>query len=62
MAQPKFTLYKYVKLQGGWRYCKATFHDNVKTSSATGLTAHLEERNQQTGGTGIAPYSIAYSR
>ncbi len=30
MAQPKFTLYKYVKLQGGWRYCKAAFHDNGK--------------------------------
>ena len=30
MAQPKFTLYKYVKLQGGWRYCKAAFHENVK--------------------------------
>jgi hypothetical protein len=27
---PKFALYKYVKLQGGWRYCKAAFHDNVK--------------------------------
>ena len=30
MAQTKFTLYKYVKLQGGWRYCKAAFHENVK--------------------------------
>jgi len=30
MAQLKFTLYKYVKLQGGWRYCKAAFHDNGK--------------------------------
>jgi len=30
MAQPKFTLYKYVKLQSGWRYCKAAFHENVK--------------------------------
>ena len=30
MARPKFALHKYVKLQGGWRYCKAAFHDNVK--------------------------------
>ncbi len=30
MAQPKFTLYKYVKLQAGWRYCKAAFHENSK--------------------------------
>jgi integrase len=30
MAQPKFTLYKYVKLQTGWRYCKAAFHENSK--------------------------------
>jgi len=30
MAQPKFTLYKYIKLQAGWRHRKAAFHDNGK--------------------------------
>ena len=29
MAQPKYTLYKYVKLSGGkWRYCRAARYKN----------------------------------
>jgi len=30
MALPKFTIYKHVKLEYGWRYCKAAFHSNGK--------------------------------
>lgn len=31
MAKPRFSIYKYVKVEGaGWRYCKAAFHDNGK--------------------------------
>jgi hypothetical protein len=31
MAQPKFTLYKYIKLDdGSWRYKKAAFYSNGK--------------------------------
>jgi IS30 family transposase len=31
MAQPKFTLYKYVKLaNGSWRYCNAAFYSSGK--------------------------------
>jgi hypothetical protein len=30
MALPKFTLYKHVKLDSGWRYCKAAWHSNGK--------------------------------
>jgi hypothetical protein len=30
MAISKFTLYKYVKVDGTWRYCKVAFHDNAK--------------------------------
>ncbi len=31
MAQSKFTLYKYIKLAGGyWRYCRAPFYSNGK--------------------------------
>jgi hypothetical protein len=26
----KYTLYKYVKVDGTWRYCKAAYHDNGK--------------------------------
>jgi integrase len=30
MAISKYTLYKYVKVEGTWRYCKAAYHDNGK--------------------------------
>jgi integrase len=30
MAISKYTLYKYVKVTGTWRYCKAGYHDNGK--------------------------------
>ena len=30
MAISKYTLYKYVKVDGRWRYCKAAYHDNGK--------------------------------
>ena len=30
MGISKYTLYKYVKVDGTWRYCKAAYHDNGK--------------------------------
>ena len=30
MAISKYTLYKYVKVHGTWRYCKVAYHDNGK--------------------------------
>ena len=30
MAISKYTLYRYVKVTGTWRYCKAAYHDNGK--------------------------------
>jgi len=30
MGISKYTLYKYVKVAGTWRYCKAAYHDNGK--------------------------------
>ena len=30
MAISKYTLYKYVKVAGIWRYCKAAYHENCK--------------------------------
>ncbi len=30
MARPKYTLHKYVKVEGTWRYCKAAYHYNTK--------------------------------
>ena len=28
MGISKYTPYKYVKVNGTWRYCKAAYHDN----------------------------------
>jgi hypothetical protein len=30
MAISKYTLYKYVKVDGTWRHCEAAYHDNGK--------------------------------
>jgi hypothetical protein len=30
MANSKYTLYKYVKVAGTWRYCKAAYHEDSK--------------------------------
>lgn len=30
MGSSRYTLYKYVKVEGSWRYCKAAYHDNGK--------------------------------
>ena len=30
MGISRYTLYKYVKVDGAWRYCKAAFHENGK--------------------------------
>ena len=46
MANSKYTLYKYVKVDGTWRYCKAAYDDNilfVNVKQAL-LEKHLEGR------------------
>ena len=30
MANSKYTFYKFVKVDGTWRYCKAAYHENSK--------------------------------
>lgn len=30
MGISRYTLYKYVRIDGSWRYCKAAHHDNNK--------------------------------
>jgi len=30
MAISKYSLYKYVKVDSTWRYCKAAYHENSK--------------------------------
>ena len=43
MALPKYTIYKHVKLEYGWRYCKAAFHSNGKIKPDIVVVRGVEE-------------------
>src|ERR1700692_2926530 len=46
MAQPKFTLYKYIKLaDGSWRYCRAAFYSNGKIKPNRCIVGGKEEEH-----------------
>jgi integrase/recombinase XerD len=47
MALPKYTLYKHVKLEFGWRYCKAAFHTNGKIKPNVVLVRKKEETHRE---------------
>ncbi len=47
MAIPKFTLYKHVKLDSGWRYCKAAWHTNSKVKPDVVLVNGVEETHRE---------------
>lgn len=46
MAIPKFTLYKHVKLQSGWRYCKAAWYPNGKIKPHVVIVRGAEETHR----------------
>jgi hypothetical protein len=44
MAQPQYTLYKYVKLSGGnWRYCRAALYKNHTVKRDRVIVGEKEE-------------------
>ena len=47
MALPKFTIYKHVKLEYGWRYCKAAFHSNRKIKPDVVVVHGFEETHRR---------------
>jgi len=48
MAQPKFSLYKYIKLaNGSWRYCKAAFYSNGKVKPNRCIVGGKEEEHTE---------------
>lgn len=48
MAQPKYTLYKYVRLKGGsWRYCRAALYANGIVQPDLVLVGGREERHPE---------------
>jgi hypothetical protein len=47
MAQPKFTLYKYIKRKyGAWRHCKAAFWSKGKIKPSCCIFGGKEEHRE----------------
>ena len=46
MAQPKFTLYKHVKINGQWRYFRAAVASNNKVKPHVILAGGKEEKHE----------------
>jgi hypothetical protein len=44
MGQPKYTIYKYVRLKdGAWRYCRAALYANHTIKADVAIVGHREE-------------------
>lgn len=43
----KLTIYKYVRLENGWRYCRAALHPNGKIKANTVVVRGWEERHHE---------------
>jgi integrase/recombinase XerD len=46
VAQPKFTLYKHIKIDGQWRYCRAAVASNNKVKPHMVLVGGQEEKHE----------------
>ena len=51
----KLSLYKSVKTERRWRYCKAAFHSNAKVKANIVLVGSVEEKRAE----GFVPRSFA---
>ncbi len=46
MAQPKYTIYKYVRLKdGSWRYCRAALYANHTIKADIVIVGRREEKH-----------------
>ena len=43
----KLSIYKYVRMDKGWRYCKAAFHPNGKIKPNVVLVSGVEEKHTE---------------
>jgi len=46
VAQPKFTLYKHIKIEGQWRYCRGAVASNNKVKPHIVLVGGKEENTR----------------
>jgi len=47
MAQQKYTIYKYVRLKGGWRYCPAALYANHTIKADVVIVGGKEEKHAE---------------
>ena len=46
MAKPRFTLYKHIKIEGTWRYCRAAVAINNKVKPHIVVVGGTEEKHE----------------
>ena len=55
MGQPKYTIYKYVRLKdGSWRYCRAALYANHTIKADVALTHELWMRRSSPTISGVS--------
>jgi hypothetical protein len=47
MPQPKFQLYKHIKISGKWRYCRAAIYSNGKVKPHVVVVSGQEEKHEE---------------
>jgi hypothetical protein len=47
MPQPKFQLYKHIKINGKWRYCRAAIYSNGKVKPHVIVVGRQEEKYEE---------------
>jgi hypothetical protein len=47
MPQPKFQLYKHIKITGKWRYCRAAIFSNGKVKPHVIVVGGQEEKHEE---------------
>ena len=48
MGQPKYTIYKYVRMKdGSWRYCRAALYANHTIKADIVIVGHREEKHSE---------------
>ena len=47
MPQPKFQLYKHIKISGKWRYCRAAIYSNGKVKLHVVVVCGQEEKHEE---------------
>jgi hypothetical protein len=47
MPHPKFQLYKHIKINGKWRYCRAAIYSNGKVKLHVVVVCGQEEKHEE---------------